>query len=640
MMNRFDIQGGLAGRILRVDLSSSRIWIEDTAKYAERWIGGRVVNSFLLLEEMNPKTRWFDPENKLIFGVGTLVGTSPGACRMSVDTKSVFNNGKGSANVGGHFGAELKFAGFDHVVISGKSEKPVYLWISDGRAELRGAQGLWGRTTFETEAILKRELGDGRVRVACIGPSGERLVRGSIILIDRAKAAAGSGVGCVMGSKNLKALAVRGCDPVRVAKPEIFLNAVDIALQKVRCSPVYKRIQQESLAGAFYSDERNFAWDLLFVVRNGQDDYWEIEKRKKMMDRRGGFPSYIKKVLACFNCPIGCMPFSEIAEGKYKGTRGEGFWINTLMSASMLDIADPEAMLKAWLFMNEMGLDDDFTVGMIAWAYECYEKGILTQNETDGLNLEWGNSDAFMALIKKLAYREGIGDLLAEGPIEASKKLGKGSEYIAIHMKGQPSIEPFRIPKGWALGVATSPVAGRHLRGTILGSSRFGPKGASFEPHLYKDQPKYVYWQGLTKEIEDVTGICVYVGTWSGAHALEVLDYVALINAVMGLELNEEELMQIAKQGRNLEKAFNTLHTNLGRQDDFPPRRYMEESVKSGPFKGFRCERERWEEMLDEFYEYQGWDKETSLQTRKGLTELGMEDIADKLGNVGKLIED
>jgi aldehyde:ferredoxin oxidoreductase len=637
-MAKYHIQGGLAGKILRVDLSDGRIWTEETAKYAERWIGGRAINSYILFNEIDPGTRWFDPENLLIFGAGALVGTSLGANRMSIETKNVFNNGKGSANVGGHFAAELKYAGFDHVVVSGKAETPVYLWISDGKAELRDAGALWGKTTYETEEMLQRELGDRGIRVACIGPAGERLVRGSLILVDRAKAAGGSGVGCVMGSKNLKALAVRGHGSIEVADPQAFLDASGLALRKVKASPTSKPMWKDTLSGTYYSDPMTPSWDLLYVVRNGQDDYWEVEKRKRIMDPESGVPGYRKKVLACFNCPIGCMPFFEVNEGKYRGTRGEGFWVNTLMSAAMLDIAEPDVMLKAWLLMNELGLDADFAVGMIAWAYECYEKGLLTQKDMDGLQLEWGNSDALITMIEKLAYREGIGDFLAEGPVAASKKLGKGSDYYTIHMKGQPTIEPFRIPKGWALAVATSPVAGRHLRGATLGSSRFGPRGASFEPHLYEDQAKYVYWQGLTKEIEDLTGICVYVGTWSGARALEVSDYAALLNSVMGLNLTEEALMRMARQGRNLEKAFNTLHTNMGRQDDLPPRRYMEEPVKSGPYKGHRCDREKWDEMLDEFYELYGWDKETGLQTRTCLEELDMHDVAERLDKAGRLV--
>ena len=290
----------------------------------------------------------------------------------------------------------------------------------------------------------------------------------------------------------------------------------------------------------------------------------------------------------------------------------------------------PVSIFKCLFFCNSefsdrfLGLDADFTASTCAWAFECYEKGLLSLNETDNLRLEWGNSEAFIDLIKKIANREGIGDLLADGPLDASKKVGKGSAYFVYHVKGQPSIEPMRIPKGWALAVATSPVAGRHLRGATLGGGRFGPKEASFEPHVSEDQAKYVYWQGLTKEIEDILGICIYMGTWAGAYALAVSDYVALVNSVTGLQISEKELMTLGKKSRNLEKAFNTLHTGLDRQDDFPPMRIMKEPVKSGPYKGYQCDIEKWNEMLDEFYDLHGWDRDTGLQSLQGLQDLGM----------------
>ena len=636
-MNKYQIQGGLAGKILRVNLSDGKIWTEDTGKYAQRWIGGRAVNSAILLDEIKPGTQWFDPENLLIFGAGVLIGTALGANRMSIDTISVYTNGKGSSNVGGHFAAELKYAGFDHIVITGKADKPVYLWISDGEAEIRDAEHLWGKTTFETEDTLKAELQDQAARVACIGPAGENLVPGSIILVDRAKAAGGSGVGCIMGDKKLKALAVRGHGSIRVANPEAFIKATDVAMEKVKNSPTAKTMWQKTLTGVYAADPHSATWDLIMVVRNGQDESWDMEKRKQIMDPQTGISKYRKKVLACFNCPIGCMPFSEIDGGKYVGTRGEGFWVNTLMLATWLDISEPEPIIKAWLLMNELGLDGDFATAMTAWAYECYELGLLTREQAEGLELKWGNSDALIAILPKIAYREGLGALLAQGPIEAPKTLGKGSGYYAIHVKGQPSIEPFRGAKGWALSVATSPIAGRHLRGSVLLGSRFGPKDVDFEAHVYKGQPQHVYWQGLAKEIEDVTGICVYVGTWSGAYALEISDYAALLNSVMGLDLTEADLMLLGKRSRNLEKAFNTLHTDLARKDDMPPKRYMEEPIKSGPYKGHRAEKEKWDQMLDAFYELQGWDKQTGLQTRRGLTEIGLEDLANKLAESGKL---
>jgi len=273
-----------------------------------------------------------------------------------------------------------------------------------------------------------------------------------------------------------------------------------------------------------------------------------------------------------------------------------------------------------------------------AFASECYEKGILTKKETDGLALEWGNADSFISLLRKIAYREGIGDLLAEGGKAAAKKLGRGAERLAVHVKGQDSIEPFRAPKGWALGVATSPVAGRHLRGTTIGGTRFGPKAASFSADTYEDQATYSVWQSLTKEMEDTLGICVYVGTWSGAYALEPSDYAALANGVLGLNLTEEDLFFRARRSYNLEKAFNTLHTHLDRKDDYPPQRFMEDPIESGPYKGERCHREKWDEMLNRFYELHEWDRKTGLQTRRLLERLDLKDVATRLEKAGKWV--
>ena len=633
-------KGGLAGKILRVDLTQGHIRIEETEGYASEWIGGRAINSSILLNELSPEVHWSDPDNLLVFGAGALVGTlAPGACRVSIDTKNVFNDGKGSANVGGHFGPELKSAGFDHVVISGKSEIPVYLFIHDGKAQLRDARAVWGRTTFETEEILEREHLSRNIRIASIGPAGENLVRGSGIVCDRAKVAGGSGVGCVMGDKKLKAVvACGGGGTIRVADPRGFLKAVETALHKVRESALLETMRKKTLAGR-WSDPRSPNWDFLISCRNGQDDYWDVDKRIRLTDPEKGFPRYRNSISACFMCPAGCMPFSQVKEGPFEGAGGEGFWSNTIMDAVRLDITDPAGMIKAWTLANELGLDTDFATSVSSWAFECYEKGLLTEKETDGLRLEWGNVNAFIELLKKLACRQGIGDLLADGVKEASRRLGRGSEEFAIHVKGQDSIEPFRVAKGWALGVSTSPVAGRHLRGTSAGGSRFGPKDASFEADTYDEQPRYVIWQSLTKEMEDMLGICVYVGTWSGAYALEPSDYVALTNASMGTNLTEEELFLIARRSYNLEKAFNTLHTPFTRKDDYPPKRFMKEPVKSGTYKGYRCEKENWDRMLDQFYELQGWDKETGLQTGAGLKRLGLEEVALRLKNAGKLAD-
>jgi len=641
MIKTGNIKGCLAGKILRIDLSNKKIWTEETKSYAEKTLGGRGINSLIMINEIEPRVKWYDRENLLCFGVGALVGTmAPGACRVDISTINVFSGGKGSANVGGFWGPELKYAGFDNLIIVGKSKKPVYLYINDDKVEIRDADFIWGKNTFETEDILRQEIGDDNIKIALIGPAGENRVRGSAIMIDTAKAAAGSGVGCVMGDKRLKAIVVRGHKKIEVAEPERFMKIVSKCYQKCKNNPNKEAWRKSPLN--FYADPEWKEWTTSIVVRNGQDDYWEKEKRIELMNPKTGIPSMGKKIRACYCCPIGCMPFMKIDNGKYKGTQGEGLWVNAIWGhACRFDISNPQAIVKAWLLTNELGLDGDYVAAGLSWVFELYEKGIITKKDTDGLELDWGNSEALIKMIKKLAYREGIGDLLADGMVEAAKKIGRNSGYYLIQVKGQPSIESFRVPKGWALAVSTSPIAGRHLRGATFGSDDCGPKPrpGKFNVTDYQNQASGVVWQGKTKEIEDNLGICSYVGTWFGANFLDIEDFVELINTGMGLNLTEEELMDYyAVIGRNLEKAFNALHTNMSREDDLPPKRFREEEVKSGPYKGFKIDENRYNEMLDEFYELWGWDKKTGMQTKTSLEKLGMKDIAKKLLKKDKLV--
>jgi aldehyde:ferredoxin oxidoreductase len=632
------IRGALAGKILRVELSTGKVWTENSEPYAARTLGGRGTNSLILINEIEGGTRWEDPENLLCFGVGSLVGTAaPGACRTDISTINVFSGGKGSANVGGSWGAELKYAGFDHIIIRGKAERPVYLYINDDRVEIRDADWLWGKKTYETENLLRQEIGDEGIEIAAIGPAGENRVRGSAVLIDTAKAAGGSGVGCVMGDKKLKAVVVRGHGKIDVYDPHGFMEAV--AKTSRQCEANLVKVQSMRRSGAARFENLDFeGWETCMVIRNGQDDYWAREKRAQLMNPEGGISSMRRKVRACFSCPTGCMPFMEKARGKYGEMKGEGFWINALWSIARFDISDPETAVAFWLLANELGLDTDYVAAGLAWIFECYERGFIDQKDTDGLKLTWGNGEALIQLMHKLAYREGIGNLLADGMVEAAQKIGKGSDYYLTHVKGQPSIEPFRIPKGWGLGVATSPVAGRHLRGTVRGPAHSGPGGTDYDITHYPKQAQAVVWQGKTKELEDNLGICNYVGTWSGAHFLTPQNYAEMVRTAMGLPVTEKDLMEhYAVIGRNLEKAFNTLHTNLTREDDLPPLRFRQEEIKTGPYKGFKADEDQYNAMLDEFYELWGWDKKTGMQTREGLEKIGLKDVADKLAGKGRL---
>lgn len=632
-MDTDPVRGGLAGKILRINLSEGKIWDESVEEYIERFIGGRTINSYILLNETRPGTKWSSPDNLLIFGAGCLVGTpAPGACRTSIDSINCYSNGKGSANFGGHFGAELKYAGYDHIVITGKSEKPVYIWICDGKAELRDADHLWGKTTYETQKMIQKELNDNGVRVAAIGPAGEKCVIGAGILGDTAKMAGGSGVGCIMGDKKVKAVAVRGHGMIKIARPEKFINAAHRSLKKVVDNPSLFSYRNTLFSAIFHPGSA--LWDFNCIVRNGQDEWWPAHKIENLLNEASGVPQYRKRVLACSCCPVGCMPFSEI-DKDHEGAKGTGYWINSVWYSQMFDVDNPTVSLKWHLLANKLGIDGDMAAVSCSWAFECFEKGLLTKKDTDGLELTWGNGDAMMALLEKLANRQGFGDFLADGVKKASQQLGKGSEYFAACIKNQDTIETFRIRKARGLGIATSACGGRHLRGALISPDKLKHGQTS-----YNNAAQALFEQSQVKEIEDTLGICILLGSPSaGGTAFSPADYTELVNHAVGLELDESELYRIGRRGINLEKAFNTIHAGFGREDDLPPKRYMDEPVQSGPHKGLRADKEEYHKMLDQLYELHGWDKESGLQTRECLTALDMEDVAEKIERAKMLPE-
>ena len=627
MKNMQEKHYGYAGNILRINLTNNKMWTEPTEKYANRWIGGRAINTWILLNELNPNVKWSDPENLLTFGVGVLVGTlAPGACRVSVDSKNVFNNGIGSANVGGFFGAELKFAGFDNIIIGGKAKSPVYLWICNGKVEIRSAAYIWGKTTWETEKGIRKNLKDERIRVVAIGPAGENLVHSACIITDRGCAAGGSGCGAVMGSKNLKAIAVRGNKNIEIAQPDKFIVAVDKEMCKINKWQLIKEIREKGYYGAMGGRLDSPSWEQGYrPVRNGQDEHWGKDKIAKIAEQE--IKKYRKATVSCFSCPISCKPWMDIKDGIYK-IQGEGWWNNSANSyCTKIDNTNLEAAIYAHLLTNQLGLDGDNAAQAISWAFECYEKGLITKKETDGLELVWGNYQAMIEMLRKLAYRKGFGSFLADGAIKAAEKLGKNSERFVIHVKGQDSLDGIRINKGWGFGIILSPVAGRHLRGSLNGFWLRNDRPIN----SYENVPEDLYYNQKKKAVQDILGLCSYV------YGQTIDDWVELFSSAIGRLLSKDELLHIGLQTHNLEKAFNTIHVGFDRNDDYPCERYYNEPVKSGPYKGERIDHEIWDRMLDTIYRLHGWDIETSWQTRKGLEKIGLGDVADKLEKVNKL---
>jgi aldehyde:ferredoxin oxidoreductase len=632
------------GKVLRVDLTSGLLWTEPTEEYTVKFLGGRGVDNWILYNEVKSWVTPFEPANRLLFGTGVLVGTlAPTAARHTIDAKSPMTGGIGSANSCGHLSAELKFAGYDHIVFQGRSRRPVYLWIDDNRVKLMDASHIWGKTTYETDDIIKGDLGDDEIQVACIGPAGENLVRSACVMTNRARAAGRCGLGAVMGSKNLKAVAVRGSGSIEVAYPERFMESVNKAWEKLRASEAatIRRRWGTYRTPDLYNERGHLS------ARYFQDDYVSpqiIHNVDPVVFKR----DYEVRRLGYSCCPIGCSHFYRVTDGPYGGLACEGFEVNDLLNfVARFEIDYPPAIIGLHSLCSEYGLDQDNASGAIGWAFECYQRGIITDADTDGLRLEWGDHRAVAELLRKIAYREGLGDLLAEGAKRASEVIGQGSEEFAIHVKGQDSIESLRgSGRAWALGCVVSTRGGTHTRGANLIEGIPVPSDVCQKvwgipeihgPLSYDNKAELVVYYERLQAILDSLGVCMFCSNWAGLDLLDPDDLAELYSAATGAKINGGELMAVGERIHNVEKAFNVLHAGFSRGDDQPPSRFMEEPVRSGPMRGEKLTKEGWDKMLDEYYELHGWDKATGWQSRKCLEGLGLKSVADDLEKAGRL---
>jgi aldehyde:ferredoxin oxidoreductase len=632
------------GKVLRVDLTSGQIWTEPTRRHSPRFLGGRGIDNWILYNEVKPFVTPFEPANRLIFGTGVLVGTlAPGASRHTVDAKSPMTEGVGSANSCGHFSTELKFAGFDHIVFQGRSRRPVYLWIDDASVRLMDAAHVWGTTTYVTDDSIKEELGDNEIQIACIGPAGENLVRSACVMTNRARAAGRCGLGAVMGSKNLKAVAVRGSGSIEIAYPERFMEAVNKAWDKLRASEsatIRSRWGTYRTPGLY--NERGH-----LGARYFQDDYVS-PKIIQNVDPSIFKKEYEVRRLGYTCCPISCSHFYRVTDGPYEGITCEGFEVNDLLNfVARFEIDYPPAIIALHSLCSEYGLDQDNASGVIGWAFECYQRGIITDVDTNGLRLEWGNHGAVAELLRRIAYREGLGDLLAEGAKRAAEVIGRGSEDFAIHVKGQDSIESMRgSGRAWALGCVVSTRGGTHTRGANLIEAMQVPSEVCQKiwgiprldgPLSYENKASLVVYYERLQAVLDSLGICMFCSNWSGVDLLDPDDLAELYSAATATEMDGKRLMVIGERIHSIEKAFNVLHAGFTRKDDQPPKRFMEEPIKSGPMRGENLTKEAWDRMLDEYYALHGWDTATGWQKRRRLEDLGLKSVADDLEKAGRL---
>ncbi|MBN1536210.1 MAG: aldehyde ferredoxin oxidoreductase family protein [Anaerolineales bacterium] len=634
-----------AGRVARVDLTSGKWSVEESASLTQRFLGGRGVNSWILLNQLAPGVDPLSPENLLVFGAGALVGTmAPAACYTSIGSKNLSTGGINYAHAGGHFAPAMKQAGFDNLIVSGRSERPVYLYLHNGKVELKDASHLWGKTTWETQEKIREELVDDALRFLTIGPAGENLVRFAIAIVDKTRAAASGGLGAIMGSKNLKAIVAKPTEQISIAHPRRFQDLANSYYSLMKNSDFVKLISQRGTHGT-YSKNMNESCSL--PTRNVADDHWDPD-RMAIID----FPQILsgetnvrkleERFPSCHNCPIQCgFVVYEVVKGPYAGLKLNAFEANAVFAfGSRCDIVDFAALLKIFEQISLMGLDNDAAGVVISWAIDCYQKGILKPEDTGGMPLAWGDAGCVLELLRMISQNDGFGALLARGVQEASKVIGRGSEYYAIHCKGQDNVDALRSAKGWGFGNVVSLRGGRHLDGSPtteyqaisreLGEKLYGVPTAG-DQTAYEGKGKLTFWYSCFKAAVDALGICYYT-TWWGDHSfLGPKELAAMISEATGSPMSADDLFLIGQRIVNIEKAFNTIHGGFSRADDMPPKIFVDEPIKSGRYRGELLDECKWNEMLDEFYEMHGWANDTGQQTRDGLLQLDLSDVWQKL---------
>lgn len=596
------------GKLIRVNLSNETISIErlqdDDLK---NYIGARGLGTRIYTREVDPRVDPLSPDNKLIFMTGPLTGTLAGSGgRFNVVSKGPLNGTIAASNSGGSFGPELKFAGYDGIIFEGRAEKPVYLWVCNDQIELRPAEDLWGQDAHQTTDLVKA-LTDDEAKVACIGPAGEKLVKFACIMNEYNRAAGRSGVGAVMGAKNLKAVAVRGNQGIKVADKEGFLNAITDTRAKLKAHPVTgvglaaygTNILVNILNEHGGLPVKNFSEAAVYP--NAEKISGEYQAEHNLIRNKG-----------CFGCPIGCGRVSK-NHGKYKGM-GEGpEYEATWGFGSNLDIDDFEAACKANFLCNELGMDPITLAGTLACAVEMIEKGFIPREKAD---MNWGDTDMLVEMTRKTAYREGFGDELAEGSYRLAEKYGHPEYSMSVKKQELPAYDP-RGQQGIGLEYATSNRGGCHVRGYMTSPEVLGlpekvdPDSIEGKPALLK------LFQDLTA-LTDAAGLCLF--TTFGIGLPEIANQ---LRTATGLNLSDEELLLAGERIWNLERLFN-LQAGFSKKDDTLPPRFLQEPMKGGPHKGNVV---KLEEMLLEYYELRGWD-ENGVPGEAKIKELNMTDVA------------
>ncbi len=609
-------------KILRVNLSDGSIQIDEPGPlYFRRYMGGWNMIADVLLKEVPQGADPLGPENKLVFAPGVLTGLAvSGASRSAVGAKSPLTGGFGVGEAGGFFPNEIKRAGFDAIIVEGASESPVYLWIKDGEAEIRDASHLWGKTTKETMETLQEELDDKRIRLSMIGPGGENMVKYACVMNEIKDAAGRSGMGAVMGSKKLKAVAVRGTMNIDGVDSDTVRSMARRAAEEVREGTRAAGLSKWGTGGGDLTD------GLLqgnLPVNNFRDGEWEgIDDLSFVMNKIG------KGMEACFACAVRCKKVvaAEGVDSDYGGPEYE-----TLGSlGSTCGVGDLVAVSKGNQLCNAYSLDTIGAGVTIAFAMEAFERGMLTLEDTDGIDLRFGNGDAMVAMVEKIGKREGLGDLLAEGLDTIAERMGGDAWTFAVHTKGQafPMHEP-RFKRGLAIGYAVSPTGADHCHslhdsglmnadeeGFLAGGLR---KLGVLEPIPLEDLGPAKVHAFMLNTISSVVPNCVGMCTFPGWSLTELTE---MINAAAGWDCSEYELLKVGERALNLARAFNMREGLTVEDDRLAERSYT--PTRGGALADGGIDPEELREAVHTYYAMMGWDQETGIPSEVKLQELGV----------------
>ena len=648
------------GEILHVDLTEGSFWTEPAEGY-RHLIGGRGLNMGLLYKHLKPGIDPLGPENVLIFSTGLAAGTiAPSSARYNISAKSPLTEYLGDSNSGGFWAPELRYAGYTGLVFHGRSPKPVYLMITETGINILDAAELWGLDTHQTSQRIQQQYADHTIKIACIGPAGEKLVRFACVINDYGRAAGRTGMGAVMGSKNLKAIAVRGRLPVAVAQPERFV---------AKCTQLVDTIKK--------SRQFDFYHHSGVIGDKGVEDYRDDNPVNSVLGFKyhttSVFPGFGKiggkewwkthwtKIKGCAACQMHCSHFYIVREGPFAGVMGEGIDAEAMaFLTSHIGGDSKEVAAYGYQLLNRLGMDSQEMGSNLGALMVMYDNGVITDKilkkmKGGWLKPNWGDTELILSLIDLTARRQGIGDLMAEGPYRWAKDLGEDALYWVVQNKKMfVGGGDRRVQKGGILNHMVSNRGPDHLRGSpslefygYTGDERIEADWNKYigEPELFREAVKLtsyqgkaplVIWQETLRCLSDSFGVCSFnYGNWPNTFVYPE-DFAEIYSAVTGEAVSGADMSLAAERIINLEKAIN-IREGWTREEDQPPERWVKEAKPDGVFKGERCHLDKYNVMLSDYYRRRGWNPESGLPTRQKLESLGLHEIADDLAKLDRL---